>query len=72
MPTTPRTTERMMMRSRCWFDIGPVESDMADCEGERLEIELEGVDVEVGVEVEAELEVDRLLAALDDVPVPFD
>lgn len=56
------------MRSRCWFDIGPVESDMADCEGERLEIEVEGVDVEVGVEVE----VARLLAVLDAVPVPFD
>jgi hypothetical protein len=51
---------------------------MTDCEGERLEIEVEGDDVEVGVEpgvelgVEVEVEVDWLLAVLDAVPVPFD
>lgn len=48
------------MRSRCWVDIGPVESDMADCEGERLEIELELETVAI--------DVGRLLAVLDTVP----
>jgi hypothetical protein len=63
-PTTPKTTERMIIRSRCGVDICPEAERMGGDEGETTEVELEEVARPV-----ATLDVDPLIGKLVDVDV---